>query len=127
MSDFAFTPAVLKNIPSLVRAGYASFDIARILKCEHSTLLNICVKHGIPLKEAMQEVIPRPIPSEADPFKRATNVVGGCSKIEANVANAAISVLEIEADKRGTTPTRLAARILEIIASDNLFRAVLDN
>lgn len=127
---FRFTPDALIRIRNHARRGLDAGEIAYLIGCEIGTLENICLRHGIEVGVAQ-----RPTPTEPDrrppadhrlnPNRRRERI--GLRPVIVEIAGGADSALSREARKRSTTPAVLAARLLEIVASDNLFTALLDD
>lgn len=121
MTEFSFTPAVLQRIPALVARGYDVDQIITVLGCARGSLISICSKHRIDLK-----------PPEERFAELAT--IEDCRRrrgrdatwLQMGVADDARSLLGREAERRGGTAEELGACVLELVARDGLFGAVLD-
>lgn len=122
MTGFAFTPAVLQRIPRLVARGYDVARITGVLGCELASLVAICGKHGISLKPDADPA-PEFLPIE-DCRRRRARV--GAATLTTGIADDARAILLREADRRGVTAKELAACLLELVARDNLYGAILD-
>jgi hypothetical protein len=112
------TAAVLERISTLIERGISPDEIAISIGCTRGTLYVVCSKAKISLrKSGSQKLLPlSDTPPErthhtAIPFKLPETTVGR---------------LRHEADKRGLAAGTLAAMLLEMIAQDNLYDAVLD-
>lgn len=112
---FRFTPDVLIRIRHHARRGLDAGEIGYLLDTSATTVLNICREHGI--KVHLPE---RPIPREV------TNRSGTGSALLISLARRADIALAREAEVRGVTPAELASQIVEIVARDGLWKAVLD-
>jgi len=129
--EFRFTPQTLRRIRSLVADGKGARSIASALGCKASSLENICRIHGIELR-ADDAVVARvgadrPAPCldyRLDPARRRERP--GLRPIIIEIAGGADNALAREAARRGTTATVLAARLIEIVAADDLFVALLE-
>lgn len=133
-AGFRYTPATLDCIRAWLRGGRAVPWIARQLQWPPDTLRTICAEHGIALR-------PEPaIAASADPPMRAPDLppeprldaVRRRSRLDLRgitmaVTRETIAALEREAARRSTNATTLAAVILETIAGDALFVAILDH
>jgi hypothetical protein len=99
------TRQVLAGIPALVEQGLRKRDIAERLGCKESTLQVRCSVAGISLRQK--------------PFKRH----GG---VPFTLSRETIASLSERATAEGCTEEQLAYDLLEIIARDSLYDAVLD-
>lgn len=129
--EFRFTPDTLRRIRRLVADGKGAGSIATDLGCELSSLQRICAIHGIYLSADGAAVFTpgeyRPAPSldyRLDPARRRERP--GLRPIIIEIAGGADNALVREAARRGTTVTVLAARLIEIVAADDLFVALLE-
>jgi hypothetical protein len=100
------TPQVLASIPALVAQGLRKADIAKRLGCKETTLQVRCCNAGISLsgRKRMQLRSGSPLSLSREAF------VG----------------LSARAAFIGCSETRLVSDLLEVIARDNLYDAVLD-
>ena len=132
-SAFRYTPDALVKIRAWVRGGRDPSWMARQLDCSMATLIMVCADHDIPLvpKPVIGDAQPPlrvpdvPVEPRLDPVRRKLrrDVVVHAVHLDRHASDA----LAREAARRGTNATTLAAVVLEIIASDTLFAAVLDN
>jgi hypothetical protein len=131
-AEFAFTPDLVRWI--VRHAGDLNeHDMAALLKCSPGTLRNICRKFAIGLcsasnKHAEIDAPPAVLPpakvhARLDPALRG-NRLGGY--MELRPQRNAVAVIDRKAAELRTTPSILAAVILEIVATENMFDAVLD-
>jgi hypothetical protein len=127
---FVFTPDALVRIRSHARRGLDAGEIAFLLGCDAGVMTNICARHGI-------EIGPPLRPTPLDPDRRPSSdhrlspqrrrERRGLLPVLIEIARGADSALVREAAKRGTTPAILAARLIEIVAADDLFTALMDH
>lgn len=97
------TQQVLAGIPALVAQGLRKADIAKRLGCKEDTLQVRCSMAGISLSGRKLRVNnPLKLSYEATAALKARAASAGCSEME------------------------LASDLLEVIARDNLYDAVLD-
>src|SRR5438876_4364151 len=101
------TPQVLAGIPALIAQGLRRGDIARQLGCKESTLQVRCSNAGISLRgrKAMELRVGSPLA----------------------LSHEALVGLSARAASIGCSETQLASDLLEVIARDNLYDAVLDS
>ena len=97
------TPRVLAGIPALVAQGLRKADIARQLGCKEGTLQVRCSGAGISLRVRKLRV--------GNPLKLSYEATAG---------------LRARAASTGCSEMQLASDLLEVIARDNLYDAVLD-
>jgi hypothetical protein len=131
--SFRFTPLTLAVIQRHARDRRSVAAIATIVGAEVSTVENICRKHGIEVAMrdgAAPTVVPPALPSGPfvdpmlDPARRKAR--NNLTTVKIEIANGALSVIEREAARRGTTSPILIARMSELIAQDGLFVAVIE-
>jgi len=100
------TPQVLAGIPALVAQGLRKADIAERLGCKESTLQVRCSNAGISLRGRKRLELRTGVPL--------------------NLSHQALEGLRVRAAASGCSEARLASDLLEVIARDNLYDAVLD-
>lgn len=100
------TKQVLATIPAMVAQGLRRNDIAERLGCKPGTLQVRCSQNGISLRPGIRQ-----------PSEWYTTV---------RLNRAAIAMLRERAAKTGESESALARRLIETIARDNLYNAVLD-
>lgn len=138
MSAFTFTPDLLRWIRAYAPVMNAA-DMAAYLGCAPSSLRNICANFRIELAKTsdphadLAPARPTPVKVERPPEVRVhprlnpqlrPNHLTGF--LELRPQRNAIANLDRKAAELRTTPALLAAVILEIVAADNLFDAVLN-
>jgi hypothetical protein len=101
------TQEVLAGIPALIEQGLRKCDIAERLGCKASTLQVQCSNAGISLRVR----------------KRLELRVG----VPLSLSSKAIASLRVRATANGCSEAQLASDLLEMIACDNLYEAVLDS
>lgn len=104
MSEFNFTPDTLRLIAERTRLGDYDWEIIGRLGCDPTSFDNICSKHGIQVN--------------VDTKHGRTLLISLGADGLAKLARAAID--------RGTSPQQLASACLNLIATEDLFNAVLD-
>lgn len=119
---FRFSPATLLRIRRMLGRGCSVDRIVAYLKCDRSLLISICDKHGIDLTP---EAEPTAVLAAVEACRRERRRTGSLQFVTA-VAMDANSVIGREAARRGVLPAELGACLLEIVARDNLFGAILD-
>jgi len=101
------TPQVLAGIPALVAQGLRKADIAERLGCKESTLQVRCSNAGISLRGRKRLGL------------RAGDLL--------TLSHEAMAALRTRAAASGCTEAQLASDLLEVIARDDLYDAVLDS
>ena len=101
------TPQVLAGIPALVAQGLRRADIAKRLGCKENTLQVRCCNAGISLSG-----------------RKRMELRGGSPL---TLSREALVGLSARAASIGCSETRLVSDLLEVIARDNLYDAVLDS
>jgi hypothetical protein len=100
------TDEMYARIPSLLEEGMTSAEIAELYGVKPGSLQVLCCKRGISLRSAKNSAPPEPL---SLPLSHRTR------RSLRGIARAL-----------GRTSSQLASDLLERIASDNLYRAVLD-
>jgi hypothetical protein len=117
------TPELLATVPELLQQGLSKPQIAERFGCTVGTLTVKCSNAKISLRPGgPRKPKPRclpPIAVEAPPLVPKTLVAGPISR-EAKAA------LKARAESKGSNIVRLVSDLLEVIARDNLYDAVLD-
>lgn len=115
MSDFRYTPRAVGIIKQHAKT-LAPATIAILMRCPVSTIELICRKHDIEVRES----------DKVDPPPRAAQVRTFSKKIDIDIDATSFIVVANEARRRGTRPKDLIADLVEAIADDHMFSAVLD-
>jgi hypothetical protein len=102
------TREVLAGIPALVEQGLRKGDIAERLGCKESTLQVRCCNAGISLRGAPKRLKLR-------------------DGVPLTLSGKAMASLLVRAVADGCSEAQLASDLLEIIALDKLYDAVLDS
>lgn len=97
------TSAVMATIPDLVAQGMDLHSIAAHLGCKATTLRVRCSQDGVQLHARRK--IPAMLP----------------------LSRTAMTSLRWQAAQRGIDEARLACQLLEVIAHDNLYAAIIDD
>jgi hypothetical protein len=113
------TAAVLEQIPTLIKRGISPAEIAARVGCTSGTLRVACSKAKISLRKGDGDKLR----SLSD---SATNTTHHAA-IPLNLPEIATAKLRHQAGKRGLAVATLASLLLEVIAQDNLYDAVLDD
>ena len=101
------TRNVLAGIPALVEQGLRRAEIAKRLGCKESTLQVRCCNEGISLRGRKRMEL-----SPGNPLTLSHEALAGLRACAASI---------------GCSETQLASDLLEVIARDNLYDAVLDS
>jgi hypothetical protein len=107
------TPKAYAAIPEMVAEGKRPEEIAAVYGCSPGTLKVQCSKRGISLRRNSQ-----PKPPKAVVTTRPSEKL--------KLSPSASFILHLAAEKRASDVNSLAMDLLEVIAKDNLFSAVLD-
>src|SRR3974390_1295660 len=97
-------------IPGLIQSGFNKHQIAERFGCKVGTLTVKCCQRKISLRT---------------PDKLGSKVRGKSGR-NVHLKAEIIKLYETEAADRGVSPKLMVQQLLEIIAKDNLFNAVLD-
>jgi hypothetical protein len=97
------TDEIYDLIPALIAEGKTKAEIAETYGVTTSTLQVQCCRRGISLRQGGPRI-----------------------KLSLGLSDAALCALRMAAKARGKDETRLARDLLEAIAKDNLYGAVLD-
>jgi hypothetical protein len=106
------TAQVLAGIPALIEQGLRRADIAERLGCKESTLQVRCSIAGISLRARSRG-------------RRRTE--RRACKPPFSLSQEALAGLRFRASAMGCSEARLASDLLEVIARDDLYDAVLDS
>ena len=122
MSGFRFTPLALTLIREHAAKRSNAATIAAIMNCSQSTVERICQIHGVELVE-----IENGAPPLAPTYNRARDGSRpNYRTVELTIPVEVVERFQREAMRRGCTYTRLIERVCEVVATDLLFPAVLD-
>lgn len=124
------TKAVIAGIPVLVQQGLNAEAIAARLGCTVGTLKVRCSQAQISLRVPKQvkvvplvPLVPAPTPPKPPKQKRS---YAFAVPITLQLSRVAISRLRQRAEAAGVNEAALATSLLEVIAQDDLYDAVLD-
>src|SRR5580765_7220668 len=128
------TKDVMAGIPVLVQQGLKTEAIAARLGCTVSTLKVRCSQAQISLRVPKEvKVVPLaplaplvPEPTPLEPPKQEL-CVGLAVPTTLQLSRVAMSRLRQRAEAMGTTEDDLVTTLIEVIAQDDLYDAVLDN
>jgi len=124
------TKEVLATIPQLVNSGLRSQDIAMRLGCKVTTLKVRCSQARIslrPPKEAkVLQLVPLVplVPAPKTPKQKRSYAFAVPTTLQ--LSRVAMSRLRQRAEATGMTEAELVTTLLEVIARDDLYDAVLD-
>ena len=110
------TATALEQIPTLIAGGIGPNEIAARIGCTLGTLRVLCSKAKISLRQGGDRKLSLPSRS---PWR-------GRAAVPLKLPGMAVDALRLEAGKRGLEVTTLASMLLEMIAQDNFYDAVLD-
>jgi hypothetical protein len=106
-----FSTGTLSQIESLVAEGLSAKEIADRIGCKLGTLRVKCSQFRISLRRSV-----------------STKTKDNCARrLVITLAEETAFDLELHAAKKGMSRTNLAAALLEAIARDNLYNAVIDH
>lgn len=120
------TPATFRKIRTLVRHGHPESEISVRMLCAPGHLKAFCATHQISLVPHYPDEPAQP-KAGAD-FDDKPSAPYGISVV---IGRGTVDAMIAEAKRRGTTPAKLAAKILLLVSAphergENLFAAVLD-
>lgn len=121
--EFRFKPRVIRRIRGYVRQGLGGPDIAKLLHCDYDSLRTICARHGISLKRDPVDIEDEKGQPSIMPLLRRS---GSCDVISIPVGRAIVDTYRREALMRGVSAFALMGRIIEVVATDRLIQAVID-
>lgn len=111
--EFRLTPRALDLIRRYARDRLNAERIGRLLNCSAGTIETICNKHGIELAKA-----------DDAPLKR--KLVQPDVVVDVPINAKAMELIRSEALRRGWKASTLISRVAEIVATDQIFGAVID-
>ena len=106
-------PAALNRIPHFLEQGLSAAEIADVIGCTVGTLRVKCSQTGISLRQRR-------------PNRSVVRKAKGHQSLKLVLPPAIIDQLRSRAAQGGMSDSRLASRLLEVIARDGLYDAVLD-
>jgi hypothetical protein len=122
------TKEVLASIPSLVQQGLNAEAIAARLGCEVATLKVRCSQNHISLRVPKEvKVVPLVplVPALKPPKQKQCFAFAVPTTLQ--LSKVAMSRLRQRAEAMGVNEAELVTTLLEVIAQDDLYDAVLDN
>ena len=125
---FILTKHVMAGIPVLVQQGMAAEVIAARLGCTVGTLRVRCCHAGISLrvpKEARVLSLVSLVPASPKP-PQPKRCFAFAEPTTLELSKVAMSRLRQRAEATGMTEAELVTKLLEVIAQDDLYDAVLD-
>ena len=134
MRQMILTKAVLASIPTLVEQGLNTEAIAARLGCKVSTLKVRCSQAQISLRVPKEvKVVPlvplvpvlSPVKPPEPPKQKRSYAFALPTTLQ--LSRVAMSRLRQRAEAIGVNEAQLASDLLEVIAQDDLYDAVLDN
>jgi hypothetical protein len=130
MSRNKFTPPVVRQIRSWVEAGLSTNEIAAKVGCTVGTLRVRCSQLGVSLRRGAQSTQKNPRAQSAVPEVQRRTAAAGKSvsreRLVLTIPRIALRQLGEHANKKGISSSRFAAILLEKVAQDELYEAVLD-
>jgi len=124
------TKEVLATIPQLVNSGLRSQDIAMRLGCKVTTLKVRCSQARISLRPPKEAKVLRLVPlvplvpAPKTPKQKRSYAFAVPTTLQ--LSRVAMSRLRQRAEATGMTEAELVTTLLEVIARDDLYDAVLD-
>jgi len=116
MSAFRYTPHTVSTI-RLHAQTMAPAEIAEVMRCSIGTVELICRKHGIEMRS--QDYVLPPPPTREE--RKITT-----TEVEIRIHGVSFTIIAQEARRRGMATRDLIARIVDEVAQEQLFGAVLD-
>lgn len=121
---FILTNAVLASIPTLVEQGLNTEAIAARLGCKVSTLKVRCSQAQISLRVPKEVKVVPLVPALEPPKQKRSYAFALPTTLQ--LSRVAMSRLRQRAEATGMTEAELVTTLLEVIAQDDLYDAVLD-
>jgi hypothetical protein len=115
MTDFRYTPRTVGMIKLHART-MSPATIAMIMRCSIGTVELICRKHGIETRES-DKIEPLPVTCADRSLKR---------QVDIDLDGVSLHIVANEARRRGVPTRDLIAQLVEAIAEECIFSAVLD-
>jgi hypothetical protein len=117
-----FTPAIVAQIPIWRDKGLRAEEIAERIGCSLNTLRVRCSKLGISLRPVGR------VEAQQSPKERLfrQHINGGRTGFILSLSQNAIARLRKQAALLGTSGSGLASKLIEAVAQDDLYEAVLD-
>ena len=118
------TKEVLTSIPVLVQQGMDAEAIAARLGCKVSTLKVRCSQAQISLRVPQEVKVVPLVPAPKPPKQKRCFAFAVPTTLQ--LSKVAMSRLRQRAEATGMTEAALVTNLIEVIAQDDLFDAVLD-
>ena len=128
MRQMILTKAVLASVPALVEQGLNKEAIAARLGCKVATLKVRCSQAQISLrvpKEAKVVPLVSLVPASPKP-PQSKRCFAFAVPTTLELSKVAMSRIRQQAEATGMTEAELVTKLLEVIAQDDLYDAVLD-
>jgi hypothetical protein len=119
-----FTNAVFASIPTLVQQGFKTDAIAARLGCSVGTLRVRCSQAQISLRVPKEVKVVPLVPGLKPPKQKRSYAFALPTTLQ--LSRVAMSRLRQHAEAIGVNDAKLASDLLEVIARDDLYDAVLD-
>jgi hypothetical protein len=122
-----FTPAVIEQIRRLVRDGACAPEISQRIGCTVNSLRVTCSKLGISLRQQgrrlpqSDQAVGTRAPASAAPTQPQAQV-----SLQVMMEQSLMNEFQRSAAARGLSSATLAKALLEVIAQDSLYDALLD-
>ena len=127
MRKMILTKTVLASIPTLVEQGLNTEAVAARLGCKVSTLKVRCsqaqISLRLPKEVKVVPLVPAPKPPKPPQSKRCFSFAVPTTL---QLSRVAMSRLRQRAEATGMTEAELVTTLIEVIAQDDLYDAVLD-
>ena len=121
------TPDVMADVPALVQKGLSTEAIATRLGCTAGTLKVRCSQQGISLRGPKEvsgvPLVPAPKPPKQS---RSQRCFAFAVPTTLQLSRVAMARLRQRAEAAGITEAELVTTLIEVIAQDDLYDAVLD-
>jgi hypothetical protein len=124
MKQRIFTTAVFASIPTLVQQGLNAEAIAARLGCSVGTLRVRCSRAQISLRVPKEIKVVPLVPAPKPPKQKRSYAFALPTTLQ--LSRVAMSRLRQCAEAIGVNEAKLASDLLEVIARDDLYDAVLD-
>ena len=124
-----FTPAVIVQIRSFVDDGLSASEIAETIGCTVGTLRVRCSQIGVSLRRTPSQVLPgrKGVSSNSPKANNRRVATGDRVSLSLQLSHTTVDQLRRRAAMKNLSESKFASLLLEIIAHDDLYDALLDD
>jgi hypothetical protein len=123
-----FTPAAISQIRCWVEQGLSAAEIAQRIGCTLGTLRVKCSQLGISLRLRCESKVDEVYRSNGNrSVERDAELSDSRDRLVLSIPQGTMDLLEIRATSKGVSGSKYAATLLEKVAEDDLYEAILDD